>query len=86
LENIYQAIVVLDGLTLAPRSAADITKCALCGDCQVAHEALAKFCAFLGSFAGNVALTFGARGGVYIAGGISPPIVDFMAIGISQSL
>jgi glucokinase len=68
------------------RSAADITKCALCGDCQVAHEALAKFCAFLGSFAGNVALTFGARGGVYIAGGISPPIVDFMAIGISQSL
>jgi glucokinase len=79
LENIYQAIVVLDGLTLAPRSAADITKCALSGDCQIAREALAKFCAFLGSFAGNVALTFGARGGVYIAGGISPRIVDFMA-------
>ena len=78
LENTYQAIVALDGLTLAPRSAADITRCALRGDCQVAHEALAKFCAFLGSFAGNVALTFGARGGVYIAGGISPRIVDFM--------
>ena len=30
-------------------------------------------------YAGNVALTFGARGGVYIAGGISPRIVDFMA-------
>ena len=79
LENIYQAICALDGLTLAPRSAADITKCAVSGDCQVAHEALAKFCAFLGSFAGNVALTFGARGGVYVAGGISPRIVDFMA-------
>jgi glucokinase len=79
LENIYQAIVALDGLTLAPRSAADITKRALSGDCQIAREALAKFCAFLGSFAGNVALTFGARGGVYIAGGISPRIVDFMA-------
>jgi hypothetical protein len=26
-----------------------------------------------------VALTFGARGGVYIAGGISPRIIDFMA-------
>jgi glucokinase len=28
--------------------------------------------------AGNVALTFDARGGIYIAGGISPRIVDFM--------
>ena len=79
LENIYQAIVALDGLALAPRSAADITKSALAGDCPVAHEALATFCAFLGSFAGNVALTFGARGGVYIAGGISPRIVDFLS-------
>jgi glucokinase len=78
LENIYQAIIALDGLALAPRSAVDITKCALGGDCRVAHEALATFCAFLGSFAGNVALTFGARGGVYIAGGISPRIVDFL--------
>ena len=41
-------------------------------------EALNTFCAFLGSFAGNVALTFSARGGVYIAGGISPRIVDFI--------
>jgi glucokinase len=79
LENVFQAIVVLDGLTLPPRSAADITRDALSGDCQVAHESLAKFCAFLGSFAGNAALTFGARGGVYIAGGISPRIVDFLA-------
>ena len=31
------------------------------------------------AFAGNVALTFGARGGVYIAGGISPRIVGFLA-------
>jgi glucokinase len=78
LENIYQAIIALDGLGLAPRSAADITKCALAGDCPIAHEALATFCAFLGSFAGNVALTFGTRGGVYIAGGILPRIVDFL--------
>ena len=45
LENIYQAIVALDGLALAPRSAADITS-TLTGDCPVAHEALATFCAF----------------------------------------
>jgi glucokinase len=78
LENIYQAIIALDALAFTPRSAADITRCALSGE-RVAHEALATFCALLGSFAGNVALTFGARGGVYIAGGISPRIVDFLS-------
>ncbi len=30
------------------------------------------FCGLLGAFAGNVALTLGARGGVYIGGGIVP--------------
>jgi glucokinase len=79
LQNIYQAIIALDGLNIAPRSAADITKSALTGDCQVTHETLETFCAFLGSFAGNLVLTFGARGGAYIAGGIPPRIVDFMA-------
>jgi glucokinase len=33
----------------------------------------------LGTVAGNVALMFGARGGVYIAGGIAPRITEFMA-------
>ena len=78
LENIYQAIIEIDGLTLGFRGAAEITKRALESDCRVASEALRLFCAFLGSFAGNVALTFGARGGVYIAGGISPRIVGFL--------
>jgi glucokinase len=79
LENIHQAIVALEGLDLAPRNAAYITERALSGDCKVAHESLAIFCAFFGSFAGNLVLTFGARGGAYIAGGISPRIADFMA-------
>jgi glucokinase len=78
LENIYQAIAALEGLEFPPRSAAEITKNALSGECQLAKRSLQAFCAFLGSFAGNVALTFGARGGVYIAGGISPRILDFL--------
>ena len=78
LENIYQAIAALDGIDIASRSAGEITKRALGSECQMAREALHVFCAFLGSFAGNVALTFGARGGVYIAGGISPRILDFL--------
>ncbi|MFZ0237000.1 MAG: glucokinase [Xanthobacteraceae bacterium] len=78
LENIYQTIAALEGLEFPPRSAAEITKNALAGECQLARRSLQAFCAFLGSFAGNVALTFGARGGVYIAGGISPRILDFL--------
>ena len=41
-KNIFQAVVALDGLDLAPRSAAEITGRALRGECQVAHEALAR--------------------------------------------
>jgi glucokinase len=39
-------------------------------------EALTHFCALLGSVAGNLALTLGARGGVYIGGGIVPRLGD----------
>jgi len=79
LENIYQAIAAVEGINATPCSAAEITKHALNGGSQRAVAALETFCALLGSFAGSVALTFGARGGVYIAGGIAPRIVDFLA-------
>jgi len=48
----------------------------LAGD-AVARHTLELFCGLLGSFAGNVALTLGARGGVYIGGGIVPRLGDF---------
>jgi glucokinase len=79
LENVYQAIAALDRIGAPLRNAAEITKAALDGTCPTAHAALDLFCAVLGSFAGDVALMFGARGGVYIAGGIAPRIVEFMA-------
>ncbi|XHS78919.1 glucokinase [Burkholderiaceae bacterium UC74_6] len=44
----------------------------LSGQDPVCERTLDAFCALLGSFAGNVALTLGARGGVYIGGGIVP--------------
>jgi glucokinase len=77
LENIYRAIAALDGIEVPSRTAAEITKVALDGSCRSAQAALAAFCGFLGAFAGNVALMFGARGGLYVAGGIVPRIVEF---------
>ena len=38
------------------------------------RDATAIFCAMLGTVAGSLALTLGARGGVYIAGGIVPKL------------
>ena len=79
LENLYRAIAALDNSEAPARDAAEITKAALAGSCRTADAALHMFCALLGSFAGNIALTFDARGGVFIAGGIAPRIVEFMA-------
>jgi glucokinase len=40
------------------------------------------FCRFLGTFASSVALTTGARGGVYLAGGIVQAIRPLLAEGV----
>jgi glucokinase len=42
-------------------------------------EVFARFCAILGSVAGDIALTMGARGGVLIAGGILPAMREALA-------
>ena len=79
IENLYEVITALDSTAAPPRNAAEITIAALKGACPTSREALDIFCAMLGGFAGNLALTYGARGGVYIAGGIAPRILDFLA-------
>lgn len=53
-------------------SAAAVTQAALQGRHPQALEALQIFCGVLGAVAGNLALTLGARGGVYIGGGVVP--------------
>jgi glucokinase len=57
-------------------NAAEVTEAALADRLPQASEALTHFCALLGSVAGNLALTLGARGGVYIGGGIVPRLGD----------
>ena len=72
LENLYSALREIDGRPEAGASAAQVSEQALAGADAHAVEALTLFCAFLGSATGNLALTLGARGGVYIGGGIVP--------------
>jgi glucokinase len=79
LINLYNAIGSLDGIVMPERDAAAITAAALGDACPVRRAALDMFCAMLGGVAGDVALIFGARGGVYVAGGIIPRFPDYLA-------
>jgi glucokinase len=77
LVNLYHAIVGVDGLALPDKEAAEIAAAALERSCKACDEALGLFCHFLGIVAGNLALTYGAKGGIYIAGGIVPKLGDY---------
>ncbi|MBI1206572.1 MAG: glucokinase [Azospirillum sp.] len=60
-------------------TAAAVTAAALDGSSALCRDAVLMFCALLGSVAGNLALTLGARGGIYLGGGILPrfgPLFD----------
>lgn len=73
LVNLYGAIRALDGATAdGDVTPAGVTERALDGSCPFAAEALDMFCAMLGTVASNLCLSLGARGGVYVAGGIVP--------------
>lgn len=79
LENIHAALAAIGHAGAEKRDAAAITQAALAGDCELCRAAVDVFCAMLGAVAGNLALTFRARGGVYIGGGIVPRIARLMA-------
>ncbi|QJE72033.1 glucokinase [Aerophototrophica crusticola] len=72
LVNLYDTLAYLDGLEPEKLTAAEISDRALARRDPVCVEALEMFCAMLGTVAGNLALSIGARGGVFIAGGIIP--------------
>ena len=74
LVNLYNALCELSGEHAAPLTAAQITNVGIEDEIPRAREATAMFCAMLGTIAGNLALTVGARGGIYIAGGIVPKL------------
>jgi glucokinase len=77
LVNLYNSIASLDGLTLPEKTAEEIAQAGLDGSCKTCVEIIDLFCHFLGVVAGNLALTCGAAGGIFIAGGIVPKLGDY---------
>lgn len=76
LALIHRARLALQGLPPEPLTAAEITRRALGGECGQCRATLDRFCGMLGTAAGNLAISLGARGGVYIGGGIVPRLGD----------
>lgn len=74
LRNIHWALSRIAGVEPEVLKAAEVSRRALIGKDQIATEALQVFSRALGSFAGNVVLTMGARGGLYLAGGMLPAV------------
>lgn len=74
LALLYQFVLTKAGKTRSePITPAIVASEALAGE-VIAKEAVNRFLAVLGSFAGDCALIYAARGGVYFGGGVLPKI------------
>jgi glucokinase len=79
LAALYRAIGEVEGQPDAAHIApAEVTRRALAGEEDLAVRAVEVFCAVLGAVAGDAALLTGARGGVFIGGGIAPRILPLL--------
>lgn len=79
LEALFAALSALRGEDCIECSAAEIAVTARSGG-ETARQAIHLLSAWLGAVAGDVALTMGATGGVYIAGGVVPALGDLFDI------
>lgn len=77
--NIYQALSTIEGIDSTSWQPEAISREGIAGTDPLARQSMSLFCSVLGSVAGNLALTTGALGGVYISGGIVPGMVNFLS-------
>jgi glucokinase len=75
LVRIYTTLSRLAERPASSITPAEVTARAGSGD-EIAVQTLEVFFALLGTVAGNLALTVGARGGIFIAGGIVPRMLE----------
>ena len=77
IEVIYRALAARDKKRVpASFDTSEVVKRALEGE-PLAAESVDVFCGILGTFAGNIAVTLGALGGIYIGGGVVPRLGEF---------
>lgn len=75
--TLHQALATLRGEEVEILSPKEITRRAIANPHSHCGQVVDIFCSILGTFAGDMAVTFNATGGVYLAGGILPKIQEF---------
>jgi glucokinase len=78
LVTLHAVLAQIEGRKADLTEPAAITTSALGDPASPAAATLTRFCGILGALAGDIALITGARGGVYVAGGIAPRILPFL--------
>ncbi len=78
---LYDTLCAIHDFTPRQLTADRITELALQGIDAVCIETVDTFCGILGEYAGDMALTVSASGGVYLGGGILPRIVPILIAG-----
>ncbi|WEF30749.1 glucokinase [Pseudoduganella chitinolytica] len=72
IELIYRALADYRKIDAEVLGAPEIARRALDGSCPLCDATIEAFCTMLGTIAGNLGVTLGAQGGIYIGGGIVP--------------
>ncbi|MDN2567096.1 glucokinase [Aquibium sp. A9E412] len=85
LVNLYRAVAAADGAEPLLAGPAAITGAALSGDDATAKATLDLFVTLLGRVAGDLALIFMSRGGVYLTGGIAQKILPALKNGLFRA-
>jgi glucokinase len=80
LYDLYMTLAEMKGAQAFLTDQRAVMEAGNAGD-ELAAETLERFCGILGSVAGDLALTFGARGGVFVSGGIAPRMAERLASG-----
>ncbi len=78
LMNLYRALCAIEGQPAVLATPDAITAAAVGNQDALARQSLDVFCGLLGSTIGDMALQYGAHGGVYLAGGILPQIREYL--------
>jgi len=74
---VYRSICAVDQAPVVFQSAKQISTAAIDDTCSICSEVMRLFCKFLGVVSGDLALTLGSTGGIYLAGGIVPKLGDY---------
>ena len=80
LYELYRAMADIEGAPAPLEDQKAVHAAAEAGD-GLAARTIDRFCRILGSVAGDVALVMGARGGVYVTGGVAEKLADALAEG-----